>query len=151
MDPVSAIVAALSAGAALAAKEVATQAVKEAYDGLKSLIAGRFGSVDVDLIERNPDSAGRQAAVREELDAAGAAGAADVLAAAQALLERIEKDAPEKAAAVGVDLERVKAANIAIADVVSTGSGVVARDVEASGDLSIRGVRAGGADPGKKA
>jgi hypothetical protein len=38
MDPISAILAALAAGAAAAAKETASSAIKDAYVGLKSLI-----------------------------------------------------------------------------------------------------------------
>jgi len=38
MDPISAIVGALVAGASAAATDVASKAVKDAYDGLKALI-----------------------------------------------------------------------------------------------------------------
>jgi hypothetical protein len=150
MDPVSAIVAALAAGASLALKETAASAVKDAYNGIKTLIKTRFSAVDVELLERNPQSPGRQEAIKEELESAGAGTAQELLAAARMLLDRIAAEAPEQAAAAGVDLGRVKAANIAIRDVVSSGTGVVARDVEAGGDLIIEAVRAGGAGPGKK-
>jgi len=42
MDPISAIVGALVAGASVAATEVASKAVKDAYEGLKSYLATRF-------------------------------------------------------------------------------------------------------------
>jgi hypothetical protein len=42
MEPLSLIVAALVAGATAAAKDTATQAVKDAYQGLKTLVQRRF-------------------------------------------------------------------------------------------------------------
>jgi hypothetical protein len=42
MDPVSLIVAALVAGAAAGGKDVASTAVKDAYNGLKALLVKRF-------------------------------------------------------------------------------------------------------------
>ena len=42
MDPVTVIVSALVAGAAAGAKDAASQAVKDAYSGLKTLIQQRF-------------------------------------------------------------------------------------------------------------
>jgi len=44
MEPVTAtIVAALVAGAVAATKDVAAQAIKDTYNGLKSLIVKKFG------------------------------------------------------------------------------------------------------------
>jgi hypothetical protein len=42
MDPVSLILAALAAGATTAAQDTASQAVKDAYAGLKALVKKRF-------------------------------------------------------------------------------------------------------------
>jgi hypothetical protein len=42
MDPVTMILTALAAGAAAAAKDTASQAVKDAYQGLKTLVQKRF-------------------------------------------------------------------------------------------------------------
>jgi hypothetical protein len=42
MDPVTVIVSALVAGAAAGAKDTASQAIKDAYSGLKTLIQKRF-------------------------------------------------------------------------------------------------------------
>jgi lipoprotein-anchoring transpeptidase ErfK/SrfK len=42
MEPTSLIVAALVAGAAAAARDTASQAIKDAYSGLKSLVQKRF-------------------------------------------------------------------------------------------------------------
>ena len=42
MEPISLIIAALSAGAIAAAKDTAGTAVKDAYQGLKTLIKNKF-------------------------------------------------------------------------------------------------------------
>jgi hypothetical protein len=42
MDPVSVVLAALAAGATAAAQDTASQAVKDAYAGLKALVKKRF-------------------------------------------------------------------------------------------------------------
>jgi Effector-associated domain 10 len=42
MDPVSVVLAALTAGATAATKDTASQAVKDAYAGLKALVKKRF-------------------------------------------------------------------------------------------------------------
>jgi hypothetical protein len=42
MDPVSLVLAALATGASAAAKDTASQAIKDAYTGLKALISKRF-------------------------------------------------------------------------------------------------------------
>src|SRR4051812_40801641 len=42
MDPISLIIAALAAGAVAGAQGTATQAVKDAYQGLKALVQSRF-------------------------------------------------------------------------------------------------------------
>ena len=42
MDPVSVVLAALAAGATAAAKDTASQAVKDAYAGFKALVKKRF-------------------------------------------------------------------------------------------------------------
>lgn len=42
MEPVSIIMAALAAGAAAGATEVASQAIKDAYEGLKALVLKRL-------------------------------------------------------------------------------------------------------------
>ena len=44
MDPVSLIVAALAAGASAALKDTATEAIKDAYNGLKSLLKRKLGN-----------------------------------------------------------------------------------------------------------
>ena len=60
MEPVSIIVTALTAGAVAALKDTASQAVKDAYSGLKTLIQKRFaGQPEAEMalaqIEKKPE------------------------------------------------------------------------------------------------
>ena len=74
MEPISLILAALGAGAIAAAKDTAGIAVKDAYEGLKTLIKKKFadkGKEDdnniIDKHEKKPDSEAVKALLKEEL------------------------------------------------------------------------------------
>lgn len=89
MDPVTLILTALGAGAALGVKDTASQAVKDAYSSLKALVRGRLaGRGDGELVlaryEESPDTWG--APLSRELTATGAGDDACLVAAAQALM-----------------------------------------------------------------
>ena len=95
MDPVTLIVTALAAGAAAAAKDVGGDAVKSAFNGLKALIAKKFGGKPdvteaVTKVEQNPESNGRKETLKEELQAAGADKDQELLAQVQAFLKLLE-------------------------------------------------------------
>ena len=143
MDPISAIVGALAAGSLAALKDGANDAIKRAYGALRDLIRGRSEHVDIDAIERGPASEARRAVLAEELQTAGLSEDQEVLEAAIELAAILRQHDTAAAAAVGVDLEGIKAGNIRISGVDSTGSGVRARRVEATGDLTIESVKAG--------
>jgi tetratricopeptide (TPR) repeat protein len=96
MDPLSIIVGALVAGAAAGATNVAAQAVKDAYTGLKTLIIDRFGKKAdlehaVESMEAKPDSEARKIVLEEELETVGAGKDAEVVQQAQALLDLLQK------------------------------------------------------------
>lgn len=92
MDPVTAaIVAAVAAGAA----KVATEVVPDLYKGLKALLKSKFGeqsavSKAVDEVEADPESAGQQIVLEEKVRKAGADKDADIVAAAEKLLEQLK-------------------------------------------------------------
>jgi beta-phosphoglucomutase-like phosphatase (HAD superfamily) len=76
MDPISLIIAALGAGAIAAAKDTAGTAVKDAYQGLKTLIKKKFaeqGKTDsstiLDKYEQKPEKT--QALLEDELVESG--------------------------------------------------------------------------------
>ena len=89
MDPVTLILTALGAGAALGVKDTASTAVKDAYTGLKSLVKKRFtgrddGQVVLEQYEKSP--AKWEPMLADELAEAGAAHDQNLITAAQLLL-----------------------------------------------------------------
>ena len=145
MDPIT---AALAVGAAAGLTGVATQAVKDAYGLLKSVLRARFPKIDVAPIEERPSSQAKQASLAEDLEAAGAAQDPEILRLAQALVEAIEREAPQAAASAGVDLERVKGEFVNVQRVAGQ---VRFRDVEATrGGINVTDVgQSGGPDPNR--
>jgi hypothetical protein len=95
MDPISTILAALTAGAVAAAKETTGTAIKDAYEGLKSLIKKKFcdktlvkAAVDTHASEPQPS----EAVLRPALKEAAVDQDAELLAAAKALLAKADSD-----------------------------------------------------------
>jgi hypothetical protein len=144
MDPLTSLVTALVAGAAAAVKPTVEQAVKDSYAALKGLIQRKYAQVDVSQIETNPSSKSRRGVVEEDLKAAGADADTEVLQHAQALLEAIQRQPPEVAAAIGVDLKDIEGAALAIRRVTATGAEVKVEHAKLSGDITIEDIRAGG-------
>jgi hypothetical protein len=144
MEPISAIALSLALGAGTeAGKAVVSDFVKDAYGSLKHLIKTRYPKVSVEQLEQARESRNRRAVVEEDLAASGAAKDAKLAAAAQTLIKLIEQQAPAVAAAIGVDLKDVSAANLRLADIAASGTGVKVEHGTFTGDTDIRGVRAG--------
>jgi hypothetical protein len=144
MDPVSLIVAALSAGAAAALKPTAERAVLDAYEGLRTVIADRYTRAreTVGSLEARPESKARKAAVEEDLADEGAGSDKQLLQHAQQVLKAIQEHAPEAAGEAAVDLDTVRiGANLNISDIVASGTGVRVRRTDVAKDVNIRGVR----------
>lgn len=137
MDPLTLIVTALVAGAAAAAKEVGGEAVKNAYNGLKTLISGKFGAkanveAAIASVEQKPDSDNRKGVLKEELEAAGADKDAELLKQAQALVELLEKNGVE----TGISYTATNAGSGAIAQgagAIAAGQGGIAAGGNVSG------------------
>ncbi len=152
MEPISAIALSLALGAgAIAGKEVVGGLVKDAYAALKDRIKQHYPKVSVEQLEEAPQSKSRRAVVEEDLANAGAdrdSGLADM---ANRLIELVRTQMPGAAAAIGVDLKDVEAANLRLRDIAASGTGVKVERGRFSGDIDITGVRAGVArdDPAK--
>jgi hypothetical protein len=90
MDPITLIVTALAAGAAMGLKDAASAMVTDAYAGLKALVRKRLGGgPDAEMVLAKHESAPEawQGALKAELSQAGADGDRDLIAAARAFLD----------------------------------------------------------------
>ena len=96
MDPISlGLIAAISAGAATGVSNATTQMVSDSYQGLKGLIKRKFGASNkaveaIEKLEENPESTGWRESVETELTKIDATSDADLLFAAETLLEHIK-------------------------------------------------------------
>ena len=141
MEPISLLLTAIVSGAAAALEPTAGQAVKDAYAGLKSLIKRKWGTVGVESVEQNPKSASRQEVLKEDLEKAGAARDAELLAKAQQLVQAVAAHAPQAAQAAGISLAQLKAAgSVNIRNLLAEG-GISVSEVSAGQDLNIEGLQ----------
>ncbi|MGO4614707.1 hypothetical protein AB4305_00015 [Nocardia sp. 2YAB30] len=137
----AAVVTAISAGAGAGVKDTVAQVVKDAYAGLKSVISRKYKDVDVSGVERKPSSERKKASLAEDLEDAGAAGDAELAAAAVAVLEALQQHAPH--VVVGAEVRYHIAEALKITDIDSTGDGVRVTGGTISGPTEISGIRAG--------
>jgi hypothetical protein len=143
VDPITAaIVAALSAGAAAAGKEVVTQATKEAYGALKSWIKSHYSNVSVDQLEQQPSSKARQDVVAEDLDRTGATKDTELITLAKTLTDQLRSQAPQLQS-IGVDLGQLNQADVTFGNVLaSKGATGVKIDTVTGGKLHFGDVTA---------
>jgi hypothetical protein len=107
---IASLVGALAAGAMAAAKDTATQAVKEVYASIRDYISNRYDTVPIESLEDNPLSKGYRLVIQEELEKAGGAADPDLPQLAARLTEALKAQAPEVPRAAGVVLEDIQAA-----------------------------------------
>ena len=138
------IVAALVAGAAAAAKDVASAAIKDAYAGLKRLISDRYQKAGpfVEAVEVDPSSKPEQQVLAKRLDQEGAGADADLKKLARQLLATVEQLRQEPQATVLFDFDRLRAArNFELEDIQSIGTVLRAKDATFEGDFKAKGIR----------
>ena len=95
MDPISLIITALVAGAAAASKDIAGQAVKDAYKGLKDLIKKKFegDAVAQVLVDAKPEDIKKaEVLLKDKIVEAGADKDEAIIKAAE---EVIKKEDPQ--------------------------------------------------------
>jgi hypothetical protein len=99
MDPVTVIVTALASGAAAAAKETAAEAIKDAYQGLRSLLQRKFAGqpvAELTLSKHADKPEVWEAPLKEALTDIGAELDEAIIAAAQQLLALLNpQEAPK--------------------------------------------------------
>lgn len=114
MDPITLIVTALVAGAAMGMRDTASSAVKDAYSGLKALVRKRLaGRPDGELVLARHEEAPEtwRAPLMEELNQAGTDHDADLIAAAEALM-RLVDEAGGRAGKYSVDIRGAQGVQI---------------------------------------
>lgn len=141
MDPVTAIVSAIVAGATAALKPTTEQAIKDAYQGLKAIIVSKWKSLNLGGIEATPDSKGQKLVLEEELAKTNAKDDPDLIAAAQLLLTTIQQKDPGVLQKIGVKLEKINVKGDAhIRDIQGEDRGVDINDSTFEKNLEITGV-----------
>jgi hypothetical protein len=93
MDPITVIVTALAAGAALGVQDTAAGAIKDAYASLKALVMKQFaGRMAGELVfaRHEDDPQTWQEPLKKELVEVGADRDIDLVAAAQALMSLVD-------------------------------------------------------------
>jgi hypothetical protein len=143
MDPITVILTALATGAAAGVTSTATDAIKDAYGALKSLVKARYATVRVDALEKKPDSKSSQRRVEEDLKQTDAGSDQDLVRLAQQLIALIREAAPETAQVVGLNIEGFEAGELLVEDVESSGTGVSVRDTKVTGRAEFKNVRGG--------
>jgi hypothetical protein len=148
LDPiVTSIVTAVAVGATAGLKDDATQAVKDAYERLKTLVTGKYKSTgsSLALLEEKPASDPRKATLAEVLEDAGAQHDAELADRAATLIAIVRKEDPDAARVIGVDLKGIEAAAITLRKVKASGAGATGtriHDATVSGDITIEDVMA---------
>jgi hypothetical protein len=132
MDPVSAIVSALTAGAAASAEGVASDAVKTLYAGLKKILSGKLTSLS--NLEEEPADEDYRRAVQKEISRKGLADEPEVLDQVGKLTQALEQEKPDRLLAWGVDISEIRAAG-----------SIVINKLEAKlGNVRVRGIESSG-------
>lgn len=116
MEPVSIILAALAAGAAAGTTEVASQAIKDAYAGLKALIGKRLAgkpAAETALTEYEQDAETWEKPLQKSLLEAGADKDQEIVDAAQKVLQLVQ---PQQMAQGKYDIQIGQAQGVVIGD-----------------------------------
>lgn len=115
MDPITLILSALAAGAATGLGDTVSQAVKDAYGALKSMLGRRLrdrpdGPMILARHEEAPDT--WQGPLRSELEGAQVGADEEVIAMARHLVELIQTEAPRALGKFHVDASTAKGVQI---------------------------------------
>lgn len=149
VDPVTIIVAAVALGAQEGIREAAAGAIKDAYAGLKRILVDKYQSVDPSGVENKPTSEIKKASLEEDLVDAGAADDADLLAAAQKLIEEVRAADPGAGSGIGLDLKDLETEALRIQRLRAEGGGVSVRvqGAKVSGPMEITDITSGPTGP----
>jgi hypothetical protein len=142
MEPAS-ILSALIAGASLALHETASQAVKDAYAGLKALLIDRFAVGSVTMLEKDPrDEDFRQSVEKEIRLTPDLQNAPEVQDLVSRLYAAIEENTPEETLnSVGLSIRKIRSErDTIIRNVSGFEVGVKSDGIESGQDTVIEGI-----------
>lgn len=121
MDALTLIIGALTAGLIASAKPVTEQAIKDAYNGLKTIVVDRYRA-NVEALEKRPDSEIQQAALKELLQETKAEEDIELIEKSKHLLVLVYESSPEILVAQAIDFEEVEAAYIKVRKILVEGN-----------------------------
>ena len=152
MDILQAVASGLAVGAAAGLEASAAQAVKDAYAALRRLVARSLPEAmpSIEHLEQAPESAARRAMVAEDLSRLQMPATEELAAAVRDLLAAVERDAPQAARRVAVDLADLRAGTLELSRIRADAEAVRLRRVQVDGALRISDVDTGprgGSDP----
>ena len=144
MDIASAILTAIVAGATASAKDTASQAIKDAYAGLRRLLVDVYKLTTVKSLDLDPKSSKARSEVIEEVSKSAVLSDKRILESLQSLTAALENESPARLADWDINLGNiVSARNVLIEKFEAEGS-IDIGDIEAkSGDVILRDLRAG--------
>lgn len=133
---------ALILGVSAGLQPTATQAVKDAYETLKTLLQSKYKGISSLLLRRGEVKAISNGDVlARELQESGAQRDPELARDLLALIDAITT----ARAPVGVDLSGINALRITLSDIISSGTGAVVKNAVAD-EITISGIRAGVGD-----
>jgi hypothetical protein len=147
MEPVLiTVVTALVAGAAAKAKDVASQAVIDAYAGLKAVVVRKLGKVGaVQSVEDDPVSEPARAALVEALAKRDIEGDRQLRAFADRIIEALaETRAKTGTGPEGIEIETIRGGvNVVVENLAATGRINLGPIIAQTGDVRVSGLSAG--------
>ncbi len=131
---------ALSMTAEAGLKSVVGEAVKDAYQGLKSLV-GQWASADVEALEKTPGSIGRKQMVAELVDERPVEDQAEARALAERLIAALKGSRP-----IGLDIGRLETLEVQLGSIeVTDGVGVRIAEAKIGGAFTTGDIKVGAA------
>jgi hypothetical protein len=139
------VASALGMAAEAALKSSVGEAAKEAYQALKGKIT-KWTGTDLDLLEKEPASKGRQTIVAENLDRQSEGDQAEMRDLAQRLIAMLKEEALKEEGGVALDVDYLEAMEVQLGNISVVGgvTGARFRDARISGAFRIGDIKAGG-------
>ena|SRR6266436_5469397 len=137
MDPASAILTALIAGAIAGTTQVATSAVKDAYAVLRKALVETYKFASVALLEKDPKNEAFRNAAQAELSSSQVTNDPATLEKAKEVLDAAAKAPPEGLVGYAIDVDKIHAGRDALFERIA---GIRAKNIEAGQDITFRDI-----------